>query len=58
MNLESLMLTAIRQRKTSTVRSHLYVESEKAKLIEMETEWWLPRPGDGVGGDVGTNFQL
>ena len=57
MNLEYVTLTKIsRHRKTNTVLSHLYVESEKVKLTDAKTRmvgWGMGRFGSKV-----TNFQL
>ena len=36
MDLEGITLSEISQRKTNTVRYHLYVDSKKAKFIETE----------------------
>jgi len=57
----SMMLSEISQRKTNTVRYHLYVESEKAKLKKQRVEWWLPEEeGWGIGEMLFRviNFQL
>ena len=64
MDLEGIMLSKISQRKTNTVRSHLYVESKntkKVKLIETDKERGCQglRVGDiGRGWRKGTTFQL
>ena len=43
------MLSEISQRKTSTVRYYLYVQSEKIKPVENRIKWLLP--GDGGTGE-------
>ena len=52
MDLEGIMLSEIRQRKTNTVWSHLYAESKKnMKLIEKEIRFVVTRGGGGGGGE-------
>ena len=53
------MLSEISQRKTNTVRYHLYVESEKAKLIETESRMVvIRRRGVGDWGDAVQSYKL
>ena len=48
----------IRDRKTNTASSHLYVESKKAELREQRVEWWLPGVEGGEnGGHIGQRVQ-
>ena len=54
MNVESSMLSEVRQRKTNNIRLHLYVESknktnEHAKLIDTENRLVVIRPKRGWG---------
>lgn len=40
MDLNYTMLSEITQRNTIIVRSYLYMESKKAKLIDTDGRWW------------------
>lgn len=44
MDLKGIMLSVIRQRKTSIVCSRLYVESQNVELIH-RVDWWSPGSG-------------
>ena len=43
----------VRQRKTNTILSHLYVKTlrkkKQNKLITQRIDWWLPKMGWGLG---------
>lgn len=55
-NLESIMLSEMNQRETNPTCCHLYMESEKAKLIE--TVKWQPAGTGGQGhGEVSVKGQ-
>ena len=55
-NLESIMLSEMSQRETNPTCCHLYMESEKAKLIE--TVKWQPAGTGGQGhGEVSVKGQ-
>ena len=57
MDLEGTMQTETSQRKTSTVWSHLYVDSKSIELRN-RVEWWLPgAEGWGKHGDAGQRVQ-
>ena len=43
MAFEGIKLSEISQRKTNTIRSHLYVESKNVKLIETENRLMVTR---------------
>ena len=43
MDLEGVMLSEISQRKTNTVCSHLYAESKKSELREVESRMMVAR---------------
>lgn len=49
-DLEGIMLSEIRQRKTNTIECNLSVETEKAKLIETDSRMVLIRSWQRVGG--------
>ena len=58
MDLEGIMLSEITQRKTNTVWSHLYVESEKNKkqktpnqTQKKRSDLWLPEAEGGGRGN-------
>ena len=65
MDLEGTVLSEIIQRKTNTVRSHLYVESKHTKLSSwiQRRNQWFPEVGVLRGGrheqraPKGTNLQ-
>ena len=42
----------IRQRKTNTVWSHIYVESKKDELIQAESRIVVARAGGGGNGEM------
>ena len=50
MDLEGIMLSEIRQRKTNTIECNLSVETEKAKLIETDSRMVLIRSWQRVEG--------
>ena len=43
MDLEGIMLREVSQRKKNTICSHLYVESKKAEIIEVESRMVFAR---------------
>ena len=64
MDLENINLSEISQRKTATVRHHLYVQSKEKKymqnrnrLTHVETNQWLPKWGEEEGADQGTGVK-
>ena len=51
MDLEDIMLSKIRHRRTNTVGYHLYVESKNAKLIEIESRMVVMGGAGSVGAE-------